>query len=104
LSRAAPRAWAAGLALLVCLALPPLLAAQSLTARAAGDMLQVRGSGLRLIEGVIGAHLKDGRSVRAVDTDDAEHAVSLGERMADHLLAAGGRELVAESERPSSVT
>ena len=46
----------------------------------------------------------DGRSVRAVDTDDAEHAVSLGERMADHLLAAGGRELVAESERPSSVT
>jgi hypothetical protein len=52
------------LALLVCLALPPLLAAQSLTARAAGDMLQVRGSGLRLIEGVIGAHLKDGRSVR----------------------------------------
>ena len=46
----------------------------------------------------------DGRSVRAVDTDHAEHAAALGERMADRLLEAGGRELVAESERPSSVT
>ena len=46
----------------------------------------------------------DGRSVRAVDTDHAEHAAALGERMADGLLAAGGRELVAESGRPSSVT
>ena len=41
-----------------------LLAAQSLTVRAAGDMLQVRGTGLRLIEGVVADHLKDGRSVR----------------------------------------
>jgi hydroxymethylbilane synthase len=46
----------------------------------------------------------DGRSVRAVDSDDAGHAVALGERMADGLLGAGGRALVAESERPSSVT
>ena len=46
----------------------------------------------------------DGRSVRAVETDHAERAAALGERMADGLLAAGGRELVAESERPSSVT
>jgi hypothetical protein len=57
---------AAGLALLAlaCAALPRGLAAQSLTVRAAGDMLQVRGSGLRLIEGVVADHLKDGRSVR----------------------------------------
>jgi hypothetical protein len=64
LSRAAPRAWTVGFAALVWLALPPLLAAQSLTVRAAGDMLQVRGTGLRLIEGVVAGHLKDGRSVR----------------------------------------
>jgi hypothetical protein len=56
----------AGLALLAlaCMAVPRALAAQSLTVRAAGDMLQVRGSGLRLIEGVVADHLKDGRSVR----------------------------------------
>jgi len=48
---------------LVCV-LPPPLAAQSLTVRAAGDMLQVRGTGLRLIEGAVAGHLKDGRSVR----------------------------------------
>jgi hypothetical protein len=47
-----------------CVAVPGTLAAQSLTMRAAGDMLQVRGSGLRLIEGVVADHLKDGRSVR----------------------------------------
>ena len=52
------------LALLVCVALPDRATAQSLTVRAAGDMLQVRGSGLRLIEGVVADHLKDGRSVR----------------------------------------
>jgi len=58
-----------GLALLVVACAVPLpLAAQSLTVRAAGDMLQVRGTGLRLIEGVVAAHLKDGRSVR-VDFD-----------------------------------
>jgi hypothetical protein len=33
--------------------------------------------------------------------DDAERAVDLGERMADRLLAAGGRAFVAESERPT---
>ena len=49
---------------LACLALASPLAAQSLTVRAAGDMLQLRGSGLRLIEGVVADHLKDGRSVR----------------------------------------
>jgi hydroxymethylbilane synthase len=43
----------------------------------------------------------DGRSVRAVEMDDAERAVDLGERMADRLLAAGGRTFVAESERPT---
>ena len=49
---------------LACVALAPPLAAQSLTVRAAGEMLQVRGTGLRLIEGVVADHLKDGRSVR----------------------------------------
>ena len=61
-----PAARAAGVALvaLVCLGVPPRLAAQSLTVRAAGDMLQLRGSGLRLIESAVAEHLKDGRSVR----------------------------------------
>jgi hypothetical protein len=45
-------------------AAPALAAAQSLTVRAVGDMLQVRGSGLRLIDGVVAGHLKDGRSVQ----------------------------------------
>jgi hypothetical protein len=52
------------LAVLCCLGVAQRLDAQSLTVRAAGDMLQVRGSGLRLIEGVVADHLKDGRSVR----------------------------------------
>jgi hypothetical protein len=52
------------LALLACAALAPPLAAQSLTVRAAGDMLQFRGTGLRLIQGVVADHLKNGRSVR----------------------------------------
>jgi|SRR5690242_12992911 len=50
-------------ALVIAAAAAPVTA-QSLTVRAAGDMLQVRGSGLRLIEGVVADHLKDGRSVR----------------------------------------
>lgn len=45
----------------------------------------------------------DGRSVRAIETDDAAHASHLGERTADNLLAAGGRALVAECERGSMV-
>lgn len=49
---------------LLGLAVPHAATAQSLTVRAVGDMLQVRGSGLRLIEGVVADHLKDGRSVR----------------------------------------
>lgn len=62
----APAARAARIALvaLACLGSPHRLAAQSLTVRAAGDMLQVRGSGLRLIESAVAEHLKDGRSVR----------------------------------------
>ena len=61
-----PAARAARLALvaLACLGVSHRLAAQSLTVRAAGDMLQVRGSGLRLIESAVAEHLKDGRSVR----------------------------------------
>ena len=58
------RAGRIALVALACLGNPPHLAAQSLTVRAAGDMLQMRGSGLRLIEGVVADHLKDGRSVR----------------------------------------
>jgi hypothetical protein len=49
--------------LLVC-SMSARAAAQSLTVRAAGDMLQIRGTGLRLIEGVVANHLKDGRTVR----------------------------------------
>jgi hypothetical protein len=50
--------------LLIAVGAPLPLAAQSLTVRAAGDMLQVRGTGLRLIDGAVAEHLKDGRSVR----------------------------------------
>jgi hypothetical protein len=64
LTAATPRALAAVFAVLACLAQPQPLAAQTLTVRAAGDMLQVRGTGLRLIEGAVADHLKDGRSVR----------------------------------------
>ena len=61
----ARRAWRVALVALACAAVAGAsLAAQSLTVRAAGDMLQVRGTGLRLIEGVVAEHLKDGRSVR----------------------------------------
>ena len=45
----------------------------------------------------------DGRSVRWCDSDDRGGASALGERVADHLLNTGGRELAAESERPSLV-
>ena len=62
--RPARRAWRVALVALACAAAPGIVAAQSLTVRAAGDMLQVRGTGLRLIEGVVADHLKDGRSVR----------------------------------------
>jgi hypothetical protein len=64
LTPAGRRAACIALVALACVGLPQWLAAQSLTVRAAGDMLQVRGSGLRLIEGVVADHLKDGRSVR----------------------------------------
>lgn len=60
----ARRAVQAAIGALIIVALPGRLTAQSLTVRAVGDMLQVRGAGLRLIEGVVADHLKDGRSVR----------------------------------------
>jgi len=61
-----PAASAARIALvaLACLGAPHRLAAQALTVRASGEMLQMRGSGLRLIESAVAEHLKDGRSVR----------------------------------------
>ena len=53
------------LALLVfALTASPLAHAQSLDVRVTGDTLHVRGDGLRLIEGQVADHLKDGRSVR----------------------------------------
>ena len=64
MTAAAARVWQVALLALVYTASPSLVAAQSLTVRAAGDMLQVRGTGLRLIEGAVAGHLKDGRSVR----------------------------------------
>jgi hydroxymethylbilane synthase len=45
----------------------------------------------------------DGRSVRWRETSDRAGATALGERVADSLLATGGRELAAESERRSLV-
>jgi hypothetical protein len=45
----------------------------------------------------------DGRSVRGEETGLAARAVELGERLADRLLASGGRAFVAESERGSVV-
>jgi len=45
----------------------------------------------------------DGRSVRWRETNDRDGATELGERVADRLLATGGRELAAESERRSLV-
>jgi hypothetical protein len=64
LSPAAVRAARIALVALAYFGVPHRLAAQSLTVRAAGEMLQVRGSGLRLIESAVAEHLKDGRSVR----------------------------------------
>jgi hydroxymethylbilane synthase len=45
----------------------------------------------------------DGRSVRGRETGDRARAAELGERIADGLLVAGGRELVAESGRRAGV-
>jgi hydroxymethylbilane synthase len=45
----------------------------------------------------------DGRSVRWTETGDNARAGELGEHVADYLLATGGRELAAESERRSLV-
>jgi len=45
----------------------------------------------------------DGRSVRGHEIGPPDRAAELGERLADRLLASGGRELVAESERGSVV-
>lgn len=61
---AASRAWRIAAMVLTVAAAPALATAQSLTVRTSGDMLQVRGSGLRLIDGIVADHLKDGRSVR----------------------------------------
>jgi hydroxymethylbilane synthase len=43
----------------------------------------------------------DGRAVRGTETGRSTSAIEMGERLADRLLAMGGRELVAESERRS---
>jgi hypothetical protein len=48
----------------VCVS-PLAVVAQSFDVRAVADVLQLRGSGVGLIEGRVAEHLKDGRSVRA---------------------------------------
>lgn len=53
------------------------------------------------VRAMIGA--PDGRSVRGRESGEPARAVELGERIADSLLGAGGRELVAESDRRSVV-
>jgi hydroxymethylbilane synthase len=49
------------------------------------------------LRAMIGA--ADGRAVRGTETGTPASALEMGERLADQLLAAGGRELVAEGER-----
>lgn len=56
--------WRLGLLALVIMATPLRLAAQSLTVRAADDLLRVRVAGLAFIEGQILERLRDGRTVR----------------------------------------
>jgi hypothetical protein len=56
--------WRLGLFLVVFLTMPLSVAAQSLTVRVVGNAVQLRGSGLGLIQGRVSDHLKDGRSVR----------------------------------------
>lgn len=51
------------------------------------------------LRAMIGA--ADGRSVHGTETGRSTCALEMGERLADRLLAVGGRELVAESERRS---
>jgi hypothetical protein len=61
------------------------LHAQSLTARAVGDMLHLRASGLGLIEARVADHLRDGRAVRV------DFAVAVLEK-------AGGRSIAQASQ------
>ena len=49
---------------MVLVAAPLHVWAQSFDVRVEGDMLRVRGTGLRLVEGQVSEHLRDGRSVR----------------------------------------
>ena len=63
----ASRAWSS-VVLLVLIALPQPLRAQTLTVRAVSDALHVRASGLGFIAGSVLGRLQDGRSVR-VDFD-----------------------------------
>ena len=57
------------------------LHAQSLTARAVGDMLHLRASGLGLIEARVADHLRDGRAVRV------DFAVAVLEKTGGRLIA-----------------
>jgi hypothetical protein len=56
--------WQTGLLTLVFLALPLVLAAQTLTLNAAGDALGVRTRNFNFLEGPVLTRLKEGRSVR----------------------------------------
>ena len=70
------------LALVLALAAWPIaLHAQSITVRAAGDMLHLRASGLGLIEARVADHLRDGRAVRV------DFAVAILEKAGGRLIA-----------------
>lgn len=66
-------------------------------AAAVGAYATVGADGRVTLSGMIGA--PDGRVVRATERDARTRAAELGERLADLLWGAGGRELAAESER-----
>lgn len=62
---------------------------------AAVGALALLDASVLTLEGSIGA--VDGRSIRASDSDSPEQAAALGARLADAMLAAGGRELLEEA-------
>lgn len=70
-------------------------------AAAVGAYATVDLTGLLTLRAMIGAN--DGRSVRAHQVGPVAQAGEIGERLAEQLLASGGRELVAIAERGSVV-
>ena len=70
-------------------------------AAAVGAYATLEVDGRLTLRAMIGA--SDGRSVRGRETGQPTRATEIGDALAERLLASGGRELVAESERGSVV-